>query len=563
MLTELSIFDVVLIDRLVLNFSPGLTAMTGETGAGKSIVLDALGLALGARADRALVRAGCEQAKVIAVFSPEAEHPVWALLGQREIDIDPGEDLILRRSVSIDGKSKAYLNDMPISAALLREIGTLLVEIHGQHDGRGLMDVQTHVLALDAYGGHEKLVGTCSETFAAWRKAVSFADNLAKQAQTDESEHLYLQESAAEIDRLDPSPGEEQSLAATRQLMMQTEKLLQDVQSARQTLDAGPGLDAGLGGAIRHLEQAISRLGPNSDDLPIGKSLARSLRAMERTLAEFEEANSALNDAAHDLILEPTQLEQAEERLFALRALARKHQTSVDQLPEVRQDLASRLQALENLDQAQKDAKQKVETTKATYVKAAAKLSDRRQIAAKKLDTAILAELAPLRLEKAKFRTAIEALEPEAGGANGCDRVRFEISANPGTPLGPLASIASGGELSRISLAIKAALAANSGPSVMVFDEIDQGVGGAVADAVGRRLRALSGGAQVLVITHSPQVAARANAQFQIEKSEKQGTSRTDVKLLDAAQREEEIARMLAGAQITDQAREAARALLG
>jgi len=563
MLVELSISDVVLIDRLDLSLRPGLTAMTGETGAGKSIVLDALGLALGLRADRALVRAGCEQAKVVAIFVLPVDHPARAILAAQDIKIDVQEDLIFRRTVTVDGKSRAYINDTAVSAASLREIGGLLVEIHGQHDGRGLMDVSTHMGNLDAYGRLGDIKAQTSKSWKAWSKARQFAADLIAKADADADEQEYLIDAVAEIDRIDPKPDEEQSLAAMRSVMMQTEKLLSDVQSASEALQNEPSIDGQLGAAMRYIEQALARFDPQSQDLPAHKHLSISLGALERAVAELEEADGALHEARRALDLDPDQLEQAEERLFSLRALARKHRTQVDQLVEVRQSLNQRLTAIENFDKAKSDAQRQVAQARESYVKLAEKLSQQRKLAAKKLDKAILGELAPLRLEKAKFRTQLVAVAPEDGGANGIDQVRFEISANPGTPLGPLASIASGGELSRISLAIKAALVEQSGPSVMVFDEIDQGVGGAVADAVGRRLAALSANFQVLAITHSPQVAARADAQFQIVKSDTKGISRTDVHLLSKDEREEEIARMLAGATITQEARDAAKALLG
>ncbi|MBL1431614.1 MAG: DNA repair protein RecN [Robiginitomaculum sp.] len=562
MLTDLSIYDVVLIDQLDLSFSPGLSALTGETGAGKSIVLDALGLALGSRADRSLVRSGAKQAKVIAIFNLADDHLIWPLLADRELDIEQSEELILRRILSADGKSRSFINDVPVSATLMREVGSLLVEIHGQHDGRGLMDVRTHILALDMFGGFAKLIAKCGAAYQAWKQAVSAANRLERQANADAAEQVYLQEAASELDRLDPKPGEEQSLAAERGMMMQTEKLVSDVESARIALEAGSGIDGQMGSALRNVETALSRFDAQITDNAARNSLQRCLQALEAGLAEIETANIAMHDAARQLVLEPGQLEQSEERLFALRALARKHKVDVDQLGSVRSDLADRLQALEDLEQAQAQATEKVQKAYAEYAKISGDLSQKRQNTANKLDKAILKELAPLRLEKAKFLTRIEVQEPQNGSANGIDSVGFEISTNPGVPVGPLAAIASGGELSRIALAIKAALAANFGPSVMVFDEIDQGVGGAVADAVGRRLAMLADNCQVLVITHSPQVAARASEQFQIEKSETKGVVRTNVILLDDAEREEEIARMLAGAKITEQAREAAKALL-
>ncbi len=561
MLIELCISDIVLIDQLTLSFGPGLSAMTGETGAGKSIILDALGLALGQRAEKGLVRTNCSNAKVIAVFAPDPKHPVWALLQQKEFAAQQDEDLILRRTLSADGKSRAFINDTPISASLLREVGAQLVEVHGQHDGRGLMDERTHIQSLDSYGAVSKTRATCHEAWKKWQQAKRRAEDLSKQANMDANEQLYLSEAAAELDRLNPKKGEEEQLAAARSTMMQSEQLLADVQGARTALENGPGIDGQIGTALRHVEQAIGRFGHDSEHAA-HDALRLSHEALERVLVELDEAGTTLIHAARDLVIEPEHLEQSEERLFALRAMARKHRVEVDQLEQVRQDLSARLATLENMEHAQKEADQAVQQSKQTYIKHAEHLSKQRRRAAQQLDAAILQELAPLRLEKAKFKTKIEQVDVENGGPGGIDRVAFAISANPGMALGPLASIASGGELSRISLAIKAAMSNMGGPAIMIFDEIDQGVGGAVADAVGRRLATLSQTTQVLVITHSPQVAARASAQFQIEKSEKDGLSRTDVRLLPRPEREEEIARMLAGAKITDEARQAAKALL-
>ncbi len=563
MLTELSIFDVVLIERVRLSFDKGLTAMTGETGSGKSIILDALGLALGARADRALVRAGCKQAQIIANFCPEPQHPVWALLEEMELGDGPDEELILRRIIAEDGKSKGFINDIPVSAGVLRKTGNLLVEIHGQHDGRGLMDTRTHIQALDAFGELQGDVNRCSQAFNAWTNAKKQAEALALQAKSDASEQIYLQEAAHELDRMDPKPGEEQSLASMRNVLMQSEQLLGDIENARKQLDDMPGPEDQIGSALRNIETALTRMESAQSDDPARKSLLRTQNALEQSLVELDEARLALQDAAHKLSVEPEKLEMAEERLFELRALARKHKTSVDQLPEIRRELARRLETLENLEHAQVVAAKEVSKTKEAYQKCVTGLSKKRTAWAHKLDKAILQELQPLRLEKARFETKVDVVEIDAGNAIGINRVSFEISANPGTPLGPLSSIASGGELSRVSLAIKAAMADKSAPGLMIFDEIDQGVGGAVADAVGRRLAVLSQENQVLVITHSPQVAARANVQFQIEKSEQNGVSTTKITPLEKAQREEEIARMLAGAKITDEAREAAKALLG
>lgn len=562
MLLELSISNIVLIEKLTLSLSGGLTAMTGETGAGKSIVLDALGLALGARADRSLVRSGTTKAQVIASFAANADPAITDWLAEQDLDLEEGEDMVLRRTLAADGKSKAWINGVPVSAAQLRELGASLVEIHGQHDGRGLMDAGTHRGLLDAFAGNDKLLFACARAYQGWQVAKAELNGLREQASADAAEEEYLRASAEELDRMDPQTGEAEELAAKRALLMQSEKLLADLDAARGALENPPEPAGQLGAALKHLEMALARLPGDAHESDIGRQLAAALSTMESALAALEEAEGEVAQVGQMLHMDPAELEDAEERLFSLRAIARKHNCEVDELPDKRAELARRLDAIADLDVALASAEKRERDAKAAYDQQADKLSAARQKFAKKLDTAIQGELKPLHMDKARFATEITALDDGKCGPAGKDKVRFTIAANPGSPLGPLQSVASGGELSRVSLAIKAALAVHGGPALMIFDEIDQGVGGAVADAVGRRLHALAQGGQVLVITHSPQVAARAKTQYRIEKREVGAQTMTQVQQMDESEREEEIARMLAGAHITDEAREAARVLL-
>lgn len=563
MLLELSISNIVLIEKLSLSLVSGLTAMTGETGAGKSIVLDAMGLALGSRADRGLVRAGTDKAQVIATFAVNDSPEITRWLAEQDLDLEEGEDLVLRRTLNADGKSKAWINGIPATAAQLRDLGGWLVEVHGQHDGRGLMDATTHRGLLDAFADNDKLLVDCASSYKDWRQARVDLTRLRDQAAADATEEEFLRASAEELDRMDPKAGEAQELAARRALLMQSEKLLTDLEAARSALENPPEPSAQLGSALKNLEMAQARLPGDAHDSALGEQLAKAVAAMESALVSLEEAEGEVAAVGQMLDLDPSELENAEERLFALRALARKHKCEVDELPDKRAELARRLDAIADLDHALGQAEKRERDAKAAYDKSADALTAARTKAATRLDAAILAELKPLHMEKARFATEIMPLDDERSGPAGKDKVRFTIAANPGSPLGPLQSVASGGELSRVSLAIKAALAVGAGPALMVFDEIDQGVGGAVADAVGRRLHTLAQNGQVMVITHSPQVAARAKAQYRIEKRETGGNTVTQVHKMNDTEREEEIARMLAGAQITDEARQAARVLLG
>jgi DNA repair protein RecN (Recombination protein N) len=566
MLIGLTIRDVVLIEALDLALGPGLTALTGETGAGKSIVLDALGLATGARAEAGLVRQGAALAVATAVFAPPAAHPVWDYLRDKGIEPEPGEDLVLRRQLGADGRSRAFVNDQAAGVATLREIGAMLLEVHGQHETVGLLDPRTHRALLDQYGDCGSALAEVASAWSELRDARAHAEALRTRADRASAETEELTLRLAELDRLDPREGEETTLAEERALLAAGEKTMADIASAREAL-GGDALSSRLSQALRGLERARERAlqaGAGPEGAAV-RRLVEAAEATERALVEAHEAVAAVDAAADAFTFDPGRLEKAEERLFALRAMARKLGATVEALPGLRVRFADSLRLMERLDADQAEADAAVHRAQAAYDAAANILTATRKAAGERLARAVEAELAPLKLEKARFRVAVEPLPVERAGSLGRDRVAFEVATNPGAPFGPLDAIASGGELARFALALKASLAdrGEGADVVMIFDEVDQGVGGAVADAVGLRLKRLASRAQVLVVTHSPQVAARAEAHWRVSKSSP-GSERvaTRVEVLDAEAREEEIARMLAGAVITDAARAAARALM-
>ncbi|THD61457.1 DNA repair protein RecN [Phenylobacterium sp.] len=563
MLIGLWIRDVVLIEALDLSIGPGLTVLTGETGAGKSIVLDALGLAVGARAEAGLVRRGAAQAAASAVFAPAPTHPVWDLLEEKGLSYARDEDLVLRRTLSADGRSRGFVNDQATGVGVLKEIGEALLEVHGQHETVGLLDARTHRPLLDAFGGLEPQGRAAAERWRAWRAAKEAVEALrAEVARADaETEELTLR--LAELDRLDPREGEEAELAEERAILGAAEKAIADIAAAREVFD---GLAPRTAAAVRALDRARERalLAGAAEGGAAVKRLTEASAALDRVLIEAAEAEAAVDAAAEAFDFEPDRLEKAEERLFDLRGLARKLGVSVETLPTLRARFAERLQAVESSADALKAAEGALAAAREAYLAAAGELSASRAAAGERLAGAVMAELAPLKLDKARFRVAVAGLAEDKAGPNGLDRVAFEIATNPGAPFGDLGAIASGGELARFALALKAALAGRgAGPQpLMIFDEVDQGVGGAVADAVGLRLKRLADEAQVLVVTHSPQVAARGDAHWRIAKAGEGERLRTTVEPLATAEREEELARMLAGAEITDAARAAARALI-
>lgn len=553
MLVSLAIRDIVLIERLALAFDAGLTVLTGETGAGKSILLDSLGLATGARADSALVRYGAERGSVTAGFEPAPGHPVWALLAERGVPAEDGA-LTLRRVVNADGRSRAFANDQPVSVSLLRRLGDALVEMHGQHDDRGLLDPAGHRRLLDAYGGLAPPIAAVAEGHKALKEAESRlaeAERLLAAARADED---FLRHSLGELDALTPETGEEDALAAERTRMMQGERLAGDLSDVHGRLTADEGVDALLRGLLRRLE----RLDPEAQDL-----LQPVIAALDKAAIETGEGIAALEQIRLALDFDPARLEQAEERLFALRALARKHKCAADDLASLRETFAARLAAMEKGDDDVAEGRAAVAARRDAFRHAVETLRADRLAAAERLDKAVNAELPPLKLEKARFRTVVAPLEEREWGRDGGDKVAFEVATNPEAPFGPLIKIASGGELARFVLALKVSLAARGSAPTLIFDEVDRGIGGATADAVGERLARLAADAQVLVVTHSPQVAARGDQHFRIAKSAADGAATvTDVAVLGREDRREEIARMLSGARITDEARAAASSLM-
>jgi DNA repair protein RecN (Recombination protein N) len=565
MLIGLGVRDVVLIESLDLSFGPGLTALTGETGAGKSIILDALGLALGARADAGLVRHGAAQAVVTAIFALPADHAVFAFLDDKGLDYARDEDLVLRRTLTADGRSRAFVNDQATSVGVLRDLGALLIEVHGQHETVGLLDARTHRPLLDAFGGCGPELSAAGEAWSAWRAARERAAALRADQDRAAAETEELTLRLTELDRLDPKPGEETALAEERALLGASEKALAEIAAARDHL-GGEAVTGRLAHAFRALERARERTiqAGASADHGAGKLIADAADAVDRALIEATEAAAAIDAAAEAFDFEPDQLEKAEERLFALRAMARKLTLAVEDLPSARAAFAARLLAIEHVGEAVAAADKEEAAARAAYQAAAAALTTARRAAGDRLSKAVMAELGPLKLDKARFRVAVEPLAEDRAGPAGADRVEFEIATVPGAPFAGLGAIASGGELARFALALKASLAgrAQAEQPLMIFDEVDQGVGGAVADAVGLRLRRLAKAAQVLVVTHSPQVAARGDAHWRVSKGGTGSALRTGIEVLSPAAREEEIARMLSGAEITDAARAAARALM-
>jgi DNA repair protein RecN (Recombination protein N) len=548
MLTGLSIRDVVLIEALDLEFAGGLGVLTGETGAGKSILLDALGLALGARADSGLVRSGSDKAQVTASF--DAPSNVAALLSKNDIEIDLGEPLLIRRSVRADGGSKAFINDQPCSAALLRDVGAALVEIHGQHDDRGLLNPRGHRALLDAFGRCD--AATVAANFGLWQEAKSRLDVAREALENAARDREWLEHAVAELAAFNPQPGEEEQLAGERSDMQKGERIAEDLKAVLESFD-GPKSGIAL---IRSTARKLDRL---ADAHPM---LADALTSLDRAMIEASEAEDKLNAAARAIEFEPARLDEVEVRLFELRALARKHNVAPDAITSLQENLTARLESIQSGSEGLAKLEGEVAAKHSAYVQSATALSDARAAAAIKLDTAVKSELAPLKLDAAQFQTAVERLPEDRWTASGMDRVEFLISTNPGAPFGPLTKIASGGELSRFILALKVALAEEGGAATIIFDEIDRGVGGAVAAAIGERLARLARRTQLLAVTHSPQVAAKGQTHYFIAKSSQGTVTRTGVTLLDAEARRQEIARMLSGAEVTDEARAQAERLL-
>jgi DNA repair protein RecN (Recombination protein N) len=552
MLVRLSIRDIVLIDKLDLDFAKGLAVLTGETGAGKSILLDAFALALGARGDAGLVREGAEQGQVIAVFDVPARHPARALLKEQGIEAE--DDLILRRIQSIDGKTRAFINDQPVSVQTLRSLGAALVEIHGQHDDRALVDAATHRTLLDAYAAIEDEAAEVARLWDQRRAAAEAVESHRAEVERAQREADYLRHAVDELSKLRPEAGEETALAERRTAMMQAEKIAGDLRDAYDAVAGNASPVPGFASAIRRLERRTAQAPGLADS---------AVKALDAALAAIDEARTHLEAALQAANFDPAELERIEERLFSLRAAARKYNTPVDGLAALAQRYSEALALIdagaEKLTALEKAAAE----TDAQFRKAAAALSEARKKAAAKLDKAVNTEIKPLKLDRAVFSTSI-ASDPDSAGAHGFDRVEFWVQTNPGTRPGPLMKVASGGELARFLLALKVVLADKGSAPTLVFDEIDTGVGGAVADAIGMRLAKLASRVQTIAVTHAPQVAARAGRHYVIAKGALDKGKRvvTRVNEVAAERRREEIARMLAGAEITDEARAAAERLI-
>ncbi len=546
MLLSLTIRELVLIDRLDLAFPPHLSVLTGETGAGKSILLDALGLALGSRADSGLVRKGAQQAVVAAEFALVPDDPVHAVLAEQ--GIESGETLLLRRVLNADGRSRGFVNDQPASVGLLRQLGDLMVEIQGQFEQRGLLDPATHVALLDAFADAPDSVAAVESGWQAWRAARSARVAAEAEAAKAASDEDFLRHAVGELDAAKPQRGEELALAERRTLLMHRAQIAEALDGAADNLAGDRGAERSLNAAARLLERVRDKAGGRLD---------AAIQAVERAIVEAVEAAAQLDTMRQD-DEEGGNLDSVEARLFDLRALARKHGVAVDDLAALRDTLAGRLAGIEDGGAALRELAAAEIEARGRYREAAERLSILRREAAASFDAAVMAELAPLKLERARFATNLNPLDEADWGPQGVERVAFEVATNPGSAPGPLARIASGGELSRFLLALKVVLARVSSVPTIVFDEVDSGIGGAVAAAVGERLQRLGEELQVLVVTHSPQVAARGSHHWRVAKQQAAETTLTRVESLGADERREEIARMLSGARITDEARAAA-----
>jgi len=550
MLSHISIRDIVLIERLDIDFASGLSVLTGETGAGKSILLDSLSLALGARGDASLVRHGAQQGQVTAVFDVPMNHPVRHFLQENGVE-DEG-DIILRRIQSGDGRSRVFINDQPSSVTLLRQIGHQLVEIHGQHDDRALVEADAHRDLLDAFGGLGSRVEEAGAAYRALRAATQELSRHRSRVEAAAREADYLRSSVEELAKLDPQPGEEDELAEERAQMMRAEKIASDISDAEEVL-------SGSNSPLPALSSLLRRLQRKSAEVP--GLLDEIIQTLDEAMLNLDAAQSAVDTAMRATEFDPNRLEQAEERLFALRAAGRKYNVPVSELPALRDRMDADLADLDAGEERLIALEKAVEEFRETFDRLAAQLSEERHRASSGLAEAVMAELPALKLERARFIVHIESAADDRL-ESGIDKVEFWVQTNPGTRAGSIMKVASGGELSRFLLALKVALADRGSAPTLVFDEIDTGVGGAVADAIGQRLARLSSNVQVLAVTHAPQVAARASTHYLISKAGDDDVVTTRVSVMDAETRQEEIARMLAGATVTDEARAAAERLL-
>ena len=552
MLVNLSIRNIVLIEKLDLTWRAGLCTLTGETGAGKSILLDALALATGARGDAGLVRSGAEQGTVTAAFDISEDKLVTRVL--QEHDIPCEGQIILRRVQSKDGRSRAFINDAPVSVNLLKTVGSALVEIHGQNESQSLTDGPIQLSLIDSYAGHRDKVFQLKEKYSHLKECEEQLDLYKNASDRAAAEEDFLRHALEELEKLDPIEGEEAKLSEERTLLMNSEKIAGYISEALALMEGDKALQSALNGALRQLEKVADQAAGRLDT---------TITALERAVIEADEAQTQLLDASREMVYDPQRLEQVEERLFGLKALARKHGVQVDQLPATKTMLHQQVEDIESGADRLVELQKNVAQAFKDYEILALSISKTRIDAADKLDKTVMKELEPLKLNGGGFQTSFSHVEPSMGTATGIDSVQFMASTNPGMPAGPISKIASGGELARFMLALKVALAEASDPLTMIFDEVDAGVGGAVAEAVGSRLKLLAENGQVLVVTHSPQVAACGNHHWLISKSIDDESTMTRVEELSTQNREEEIARMLAGASVTQEARAAAVRLLG
>lgn len=552
MLQTLSIRNVVLIDKLDLDFQSGLSVLTGETGAGKSILLDSLGLVLGNRAETSLIRHGADKLSVTASFAlPKADNPVCRLLAENEIEVEDG--LIIKRTLNTEGKGKIFINDQPVSVKLLREVGRCLVEVHGQFDNQGLLNPASHRGVLDAYGSYAALLEEVKNRYAEFKNVRAAREQAEADIERAKTEEDNLRHWVGELEKVNPVAGEEDELGRRRLELMNAEKIIETLNHAYGILTRGCDVQS----ALRQAQSAMYKV----NDM-VGGKYSEIIDDLEQAMIEAGEAVNAIEAASENISLNTGELEEIESRLFALKGLARKHQVGIDELPGVLSDFRQKLSNIEFGEEGLNKLRKAEEQAKLSYIRSANELSAARKAAALQLDASVMSELPPLKMEKARFVTRIEKTDEGSWNENGFDNVYFTVATNPNSPQGPLNKIASGGELARFMLALKVNLARTSSVETMIFDEVDAGIGGATAQAVGERLSRLARDVQVLVVTHSPQVAAKGNNHFKVEKSTNDNVTTTTVRELCSNEKCEEIARMLAGEVISDEARAAAKVLL-
>lgn len=552
MLKSLSIRNVVLIDKLDLDFQAGFSVLSGETGAGKSILLDSVGMLLGRRVETDMIRSGCDKLSVIGCFEVDDDASELRHLCQ-EYELEFSPEIVIKRTLSADGKNKIFFNDEPITQKLLKEIGACLVEIHGQFDNQGLLNPATHRAVLDNYGGYAAALQEMRETYQTYQTQKRAYETAAEQYAIAQQDEENLHHWVAELEKVKPQENETEDLENRRRQMMNAEKIINNLNTAHQALN-----NSGVGSSLRQAQTAVARVNAILENRFSGLA-----EVLDVALINVEEAETQINTAISEVNLSQNDLDAIEERLFTLKSLARKHQVAVQELPQLWREMAQKLAHLEHGGENLAELEKQKQQAWADYAKKAEQITAKRQAAAKKLDAKIMAELPDLKMEKARFVTQLKAKPAEQWNENGAEDVCFAVSTNSGTPLGPLSKIASGGELARFMLAIKVNLAQNMAAGTMIFDEVDTGIGGATAQAVGAKLAELGQKTQVLVVTHSPQVAAQSAHHFKVEKRTENNVTTTYLRTLDANQKREEIARMLSGAQISDEARAAAEVLIG